>query len=121
MIALMAIRFVLACILLVVGVSYLIKTNAYADILMNGVSLGFIAEISEVLFALALREEVKDKTEDIKAIKVEMYGIDWLNRRPALIDTMVVIERGAWCLRGGESPQGRVRRGGRPRDGRLIS
>jgi len=91
MIALMAIRFVLACILLVVGVSYLIKTNAYADILMNGVSLGFIAEISEVLFALALREEVKDQTEDIKAIKVEMYGIDWLNRRPALIDTMVVI------------------------------
>merc|ERR1719161_2894136 len=77
------------CLLLVVGVSYLVKTNAYTDIIMNGVALGFIAEISEVLFALALREEVKDQTDSIKAIKVEMYGIDYLNRRPALIDYLI--------------------------------
>merc|ERR1719169_291512 len=58
---------------------------------MDGLALLFIAEIAAVLYSQVLREEVKDQTEDIKAIKVEMYGIDWLNRRPALIDLLVVI------------------------------
>merc|ERR1719353_1371723 len=91
MVVLSLLRIVITCVLLVVGVSYLIKTNGYADLIMNGVALVFIAEVSALLYSQVLRGEVKDQTEDIKAIKVEMYGIDWLNRRPALIDTMVVI------------------------------
>merc|ERR1719498_1277532 len=78
-------------VLAVVGVSYLIKTNAYADLIMNGVALVFIAEVSSVLYSQVLREEIKDQTEDIKAIKVEMYGWDWLNDRPALIDIACVV------------------------------
>jgi hypothetical protein len=84
-------RSIVTLVLLGVGVSYLIKTNGYADLIMNGVALGFIAEISGVLFSEVLREEVKDQTEDIKPIKVEMYGIEWLNRRPALIDILCVV------------------------------
>merc|ERR1719387_2327814 len=91
MIALSVLRFLITCVLTVVGVSYLIKTNAYTDLLMNGVALAFIAEISAVLYSQVLREEVKDQTEDIKPIKVPMYGIDWLNRRPALIDILTVL------------------------------
>merc|ERR1719387_770863 len=84
-------RFVVICVLLFVGVSYLIQTNGYTDLLMNGVALAFIAEISAVLYSQVLREEAKDQTEDIKPIKVPMYGIDWLNRRPALIDILTVL------------------------------
>jgi hypothetical protein len=90
-IAVTLLRFCVTCVLLLVGVCYIIKTNGYADLIMNGVALGFIAEISSVLFAQVLREEVKDQTEDIKPIKVEMYGIDWLNSRPALIDVLCVV------------------------------
>jgi hypothetical protein len=84
-------RFLITCVLMIVGVSYLIKTNGYADLIMNGVSLAFIAEVSSVLYSEVLREEVKDQTEDIKPLKVEMYGIDYLNRRPALIDMLCVV------------------------------
>merc|ERR1719515_53994 len=90
-IAVTLLRFCVTCVLLLVGVCYIIKTNGYADLIMNGVALGFIAEISSVLFAQVLREEVKDQTEDIKPIKVEMYGIEWLNRRPALIGILCVV------------------------------
>merc|ERR1719207_462322 len=75
------VRSILTLILAVVGVAYLIKTNDYADLIMNGVALVFIAEISSVLFNQVLREEIKDQTEDIKPIPVRMYGWDWLNDR----------------------------------------
>merc|ERR1719316_542640 len=85
------VRSILTLILAVVGVAYLIKTNDYADLIMNGVALVFIAEISSVLYSQVLREEIKDQTEDIKPIRVPMYGIDFLNRQPALIDILCVV------------------------------
>jgi hypothetical protein len=85
------VRVFVVCVLSVVGVAYLIKTNAYADLIMNGVALVFIAEISSVLFDQVLREEIKDQTEDIKPIPVRMYGWDWLNDRPALIDMLWMV------------------------------
>merc|ERR1719478_1232002 len=90
MVAVSLLRAVVTFFLMWVGVSYLIKTNGYADLIMNGVTLIFIAEVSSVLYSQVLRDEVKDQTEDIKSIKVEMYGIDWLNRRPALVDILCV-------------------------------
>merc|ERR1719421_792673 len=91
LVVLCAVRFVVTCVLMVVGVSYLIKTNGYADLIMNGVALAFIAEVSSVLYMQLLREEIRDQTGDIKPIKVEMYGIEWLNRRPAIIDMLCVV------------------------------
>merc|ERR1719428_768525 len=84
-------RVVVTCVLAVVGCAYLVKTNGYADLIMNGVALAFIAEICSVLYDQVLREEVKDQTEDIKPIPVEMYGWSWLNERPALIDMLWVV------------------------------
>jgi hypothetical protein len=80
------VRFFLTSALLVVGMSYIVKTNDYADLLMNGVALAFVAEISSVMYAQILREEIRDQTEDIKPIKVPMFGINFLNRYPALLD-----------------------------------
>jgi len=81
-------RSIVTTVLMFVGVSYLIKTNDYADLIMNGVALLFISEISSVLYSQVLREEIKDQTEDIKPMRVRMYGITWLNKQPALVDIM---------------------------------
>jgi len=92
------IRAIITTVLMIVGVSYLIKCNDYADIIMNGVALLFIAEISSVLYNQVLREEIRDQTEDIKPMKVPMYGIDWLNRQPALVDVIsVAVLTGVVC------------------------
>jgi len=90
MMVLCVLRTLVTTVLLIVGVSYLIKTNDYADLIMNGVALLFIAEISTVLYCQVLREEIKDQTEDIKPMRVAMYGMDWLNRQPALVDIISV-------------------------------
>jgi hypothetical protein len=90
MMVLSFLRAIVTTVLMFVGVSYLIKTNDYADLIMNGVALLFISEISSVLYTQVLREEIKDQTEDIKPMRVRMYGIAWLNRQPALVDIMSV-------------------------------
>lgn len=84
-------RMLITAALVVVGVSYILKTNGYTDLLMNGVTLFFVAEIASVLYNQVLREEIRDQCEDIKPIKVEMYGSLWLNRRPALLDMLSVV------------------------------
>jgi len=90
MMVLCLLRTIVTTMLALVGVSYLIKTNDYADLIMNGVALLFIVEISTVLYVHVLREEIRDQTEDIKPMRVPMYGIDWLNRQPALVDIISV-------------------------------
>merc|ERR1719158_419622 len=62
MVLLSLLRVCVTTVLMVVGVSYLIKTNGYADLIMNGVALGFIADIATVLYDQVLREEIKDQT-----------------------------------------------------------
>jgi hypothetical protein len=79
-------RICITTALMLVGMSYIIRTNGYVDLLMNGVTLLFVADVSNILYTQVLREEIRDQTEDIKAMKVPMYGIEWLNRRPALLD-----------------------------------
>lgn len=76
--------------LLIVGMSYISKTNSYPDLLMNGVALAFVAEISGVMYSQILREEIRDQTEDIKAIKVPMFGIHAINKFPALLDIVLL-------------------------------
>jgi hypothetical protein len=83
-------RLILTTFLLIVGMSYIVKTNSYPDLLMNGVALGFVAEISAVLYSQILRDEIRDQTEDIKAIKVPMFGIRALNKYPALLDIILL-------------------------------
>jgi hypothetical protein len=83
-------RALITAALTLVGVSYIVKTNGYTDLLMNGVTLVFVATIAQSLYTQVLREEIRDQCEDIKALKVEMYGIEFLNRNPALLDMFCV-------------------------------
>jgi hypothetical protein len=91
MMLLSILRFFMTCVLMVVGVAYIVKTNVYADLIMNGVALLFVAEVAAVLYGQVLREEIQDQCSDIKPMQVEMYGIEWLNRRPALVDIVCVV------------------------------
>merc|ERR1719146_186859 len=84
------VRLCLTSFLCIVGMSYIIKTHSYPDLLMNGVALAFVAEIASVLYSQVLREEIRDQTEDIKAIKVPMFGIYKLNKYPALVDILLL-------------------------------
>lgn len=79
-------RLGLTSFLWIVGMSYIIKTISYPDLLMNGVALAFTADIANVLYSQILREEIRDQTEDIKPIKVPMFGPVTLTKHPALLD-----------------------------------
>jgi len=80
------VRSLLTIALAIIGASYIIRTNSYSGLLMNGVTLAFVAELAALLYGQVLREEIRDQCEDIKPMKVKMLGIDWLNRHPALSD-----------------------------------
>lgn len=84
-------RVCITAALMTVGVSYIVKTNGYTDLLMNGVTLVFVATIAQALYTHILREEIRDQCEDIKAIKVPMFGWEWINRRPALLDMAGIV------------------------------
>lgn len=94
-------RCIMTILLSYVGVSFLSKQTDYFDLLMDGVGLAFVMEIAEILYAQSLRPDVRDQTESIEPMQVRMFGIDFLNRRPALVDIMclaVVIGAAAGVL-----------------------
>jgi len=80
------VRGVMAAVLAYVGGNFLLKQTDYLDLLLDGVALIFIVQIQQVLYAQVLRDEIRDQCEDSFRMKVEMYGVDYLNRRPALVD-----------------------------------
>jgi len=90
---LISLRGFMATVLTFVGIVFLLKQVDYIDLLLDGVALIFIVEIAEMLYAQVLREEIRDQTQDIFPMKAQMYGVDYLNRRPALVDmiSMLVI------------------------------
>jgi hypothetical protein len=79
-------RFILTCTLLVVGVSFLLKQTSYIGLLMDAVALVFIVEIANILYTQVLRADVREQCEGLEPMTVPMYGIDELNKRPALVD-----------------------------------
>merc|ERR1719321_172864 len=83
---LIVIRLFFTLVLAYVGVVFLLKQIDYIDLLLDGVALLYIVQIADSLYSQLLREEVRDQTEDIKPMRVLMYGFDYLNRRPALVD-----------------------------------
>merc|ERR1719247_1644767 len=54
-------RVIITAALTLVGVSYIVKTNGYTDLLMNGVTLVFVATIASGLYNQVLREEFAER------------------------------------------------------------
>lgn len=84
-------RVILTSILTCVGVSFLMKQADYIALLLDALALVFIVEVSGVLYAQVLRPEVRKQTENLEPMHVPMYGIDWLNRRPAIVDVIHLV------------------------------
>jgi hypothetical protein len=82
------VRFVMLTILLVVGLCLLLKSQSYTDLIMDAVSLVFIVEIAAILYQQVLRPSVRQQVENLKPMKVDPSGMEWLNSRPALIDLL---------------------------------
>jgi len=79
-------RFILTCVLTYTGVSFLLKSTDYIGLLMDAVALVFIVEIANILYSQVLRSEIREQVEGLNPMQVDMYGIEALNRRPALVD-----------------------------------
>jgi len=92
MVALMTVgRFALTMVLLYIGVSFLLKATDYIGLLMDAVALVFVVEIANILYNQVLRAEIREQAEGLTPMTVKMYGIDSLNRRPALVDLICLI------------------------------
>lgn len=79
-------RLIMTCILLFVGVSYLLRQTDYINLIMDAVALGFIMEISRLLYAQVLHRGLREQCESLDTMQVDMYGIEWLNQRPTLVN-----------------------------------
>jgi hypothetical protein len=84
-------RFCLILTFACVGLSFLSRQTDYIDLLLDGVALVFILEIAEVIYLHLLREDIRHQTEAVAPMTVKMMGSDYLNRRPALKDSMWII------------------------------
>merc|ERR1719313_229878 len=84
-------RLIITFLLFLIGVSFLSKQTNYIGALMDGVALLFIVEIANLLYLFVLRTDIREQTEGIEPMHVEMFGIDWLNRRPAVMDTLWLV------------------------------
>merc|ERR1719198_2807836 len=80
------IRCIMLIILLIVGLCLLLKSQSYTDLIMDAVSLVFIVEIAQILYLQVLRPSVREQVENLKPMKIDPAGMEWLNSRPALID-----------------------------------
>merc|ERR1719160_2063331 len=84
-------RLFLASVLLVVGISYLLRGTDYIGLLMDAVALVFIIEIANILYNQVLRPEIREQCEALDGMEVEMYGITWLNQRQAIVDVIQLV------------------------------
>jgi len=84
-------RFILTCVLLGVGVSFLLKQTDYIGLLMDAVALVFIVEIGTILYSQVLRPEIREQCEGLEPMSVPMYGINALNTRPAVVDLICLV------------------------------
>lgn len=84
--ALNLVRFFLTTVLAFVGVNFLLNQTDYIGLLMDGVALVFVVEIAQILYSQVLRVSIREQTEALEPMEVEMFGIEYLNARPALMD-----------------------------------
>jgi len=84
-------RFILTMVLLYIGVSFLLKATDYIGLLMDAVALVFVVEIAIILYGQVLRGEIREQVEGLTPMTVKMFGIDSLNRRPALVDFICLV------------------------------
>jgi len=83
-------RLVMTGTLSFVGVNYLLKQTSYIDLIMDAVALGFIMEISRILYAQVLHQAIREQCEALDPMVIPMYGNEWLNQRKTLLNFLQI-------------------------------
>lgn len=90
MVLITLLRTILTVVLTYVGVSFLLKQTGYIDLLMDAVTLVFIIEIANIIYAQALRPQIREQCENLQPMTVNKLSfggaLDELNKRPAVAD-----------------------------------
>lgn len=81
-------RLAMLAILTIVGTSLLLKSPSYMDLVMDAVSLVFIIEIASLIYCQVLRPQIRSQVECLSPMSVQMVGVEWLNKRQALLDML---------------------------------
>jgi hypothetical protein len=90
-----ALRFFMVCMLIWVGVSFLMRDTDWINLLLNGVALVFIMEVANRIFTEVLDPHLQEQFLGTEPMYVEMVGHKWLNKNPALRD---LLGFGALCF-----------------------
>merc|ERR1711865_1000317 len=84
--AITALRFLVACIFIVCGVTVLMRDADWVTLLLNCVALIFIAEVANVLFARVMDSQVQEEYRGTEPMYVQLHGWQWLNDSPSVRD-----------------------------------
>mmetsp|Transcript_5604 Transcript_5604/g.15551 ORF Transcript_5604/g.15551 Transcript_5604/m.15551 type:complete len:567 (-) Transcript_5604:210-1910(-) len=85
---LVLVRFVMFVALTVVGLLFLLRTMSVLDLILNGLGLLFVVEISNIVYTQMLNPFLKKEFLDSQPLKVPMIGAAHLNKNPALKDIL---------------------------------
>eukprot|EP00418_Pyrodinium_bahamense_P033994 CAMPEP_0179135400 /NCGR_PEP_ID=MMETSP0796-20121207/64468_1 /TAXON_ID=73915 /ORGANISM="Pyrodinium bahamense, Strain pbaha01" /LENGTH=551 /DNA_ID=CAMNT_0020834425 /DNA_START=60 /DNA_END=1712 /DNA_ORIENTATION=- len=86
---LVLVRFVMFVALTVVGLLFLLRTMSVLDLILNGLGLLFVVEISNIVYTQMLGPFLKQEFQDARPLKVPMlYDSLPMNRNPALKDLL---------------------------------
>lgn len=89
------IRFIIVVCLVSVGVSFLMRDTSWVELLLNGLALVFVTDVANNIFTHVLDSHLQDQFLQTEPMFIEMEGIHWLNRRPAVRD---MIGFGTLCI-----------------------
>lgn len=74
-----------------VGTSLLLNSRDLMDLIFDAVSLVFVLELAQILYAQVLRKETRDQTESLRPMQVETVGLYCVTRVPGLSDGLLLV------------------------------
>lgn len=84
----MVLRIGMLCLLSTVGISFLLKETDEVDLLLNGLGLIFVVEISPLCYSQLLDPALRNECENINPMVVPGGGLRCLEGRPAVRDLL---------------------------------
>jgi hypothetical protein len=94
-------RLIMLGVLTMVGLSLLLNSWEYMSLIFDALALLFVLELGNMIYEMVLRPKVRKNAEQIHPMTVNMYGIDWLNKRPGIMDflwLMVVVGSACYIM-----------------------
>jgi len=81
-----ALRFIVVCVFIIVGVTFLMRDTDWVTLLLNCVALVFISEVASVLFKRVMDTQDQEDFLSTEPMYVQLMGWQWINHAPSLRD-----------------------------------